>query len=382
MTEREPFFEALAAEQDAIRGRSSAKARLLERIDALPPPRANAASRRVPWALAAAAACVMVVSGVWFVTRERPLEVRVGSSARQALVGAWLGAPDDEPLRLEFSDGTRIELGPRARARVRQVRSDGAHLELGAGRMRLHVTPRRGAHWRLDVGPFGVQVTGTQFDVSYSKSDDHFELTLEEGEVILHGCVFGGGRKLAPGQTVRASCRTPSLEIGYGRASAAPPPNAPLDAPVTTTAEPNARPTEVPKRTETSPSEPKSASAEELLLLADAARRTGGSARAAEALRDVRARFPGSRAAALAAFKLGRLEFDGNGAYGRAAEWFQTYLREDPGGPMTREALGRLLESFERAGARARAKEFALRYRREYPSGPHAELAARIAASP
>jgi len=76
------------------------------------------------------------------------------------------------------------------------------------------------------------------------------------------------------------------------------------------------------------------------------------------------------------------LEFDANGAHARAAEWFQTYLREEPGGPMTREALGRLLESFERSGQRARAKEFALRYRREYPSGPHAELAARIAASP
>lgn len=382
MSERQPFFEAIASEQDALRGRSGAKTRLLARIDALPPPRSNAARRRLSWALAAAAACAMAAAGIWFSTRERPLELRVGGSAAQALVGAWLGAPDDEPLPLEFSDGTRIELEPRARARVRDVRADGAHLELDAGRMHLDVTPRQGARWQLDVGPFGVQVTGTRFNVSYSKNDDRFELTLEEGEVILHGCVFGSGRRLAPGQTVRASCREPSLEIGYSRVSAIPTPKTPEMAPVPPAAAPSARLLEVGTGDEPSPRAAKAASADELLALADAARRAGGSARASEALRDVRSRFPGSRAAALAAFKLGRLEFDGNGAYGRAAEWFQTYLREDPGGPMTREALGRLLESFERAGARARAKEFALRYRREYPSGPHAELAARIAASP
>jgi transmembrane sensor len=381
MSERRPFFEGIATEQDALRGRSAAKTRLLARIDALPAPKADAASRRVTWALAAAAVCAMAVVGVWFSTRERALEVRVGSSATQALVGAWLGAPDDEPLPLEFSDGTRIELEPRARARVRDVRANGAHLELDSGRMHLHVTPRRGARWRLDVGPFGVEVTGTRFDVSYSKSDDRFELTLEEGEVILHGCVFGGGRKLAPGQTVRASCREPSLAIGYGRADASEAPKVAESVAAPPKAAPSAR-VEVTTRDEVAPSEPKAASADELLVRADTERRAGGSARAAEALREVRKRFPGSRAAALAAFKLGRLEFDGNGAYGRAAEWFHTYLREDPGGPMTREALGRLLESFERAGARGRAKEFALRYRRDYPSGPHAELAARIAASP
>jgi hypothetical protein len=382
MTQRQPFFETIAAEQDELRRKSGARARLLARIDA--PPRANSRRSRLPWALAAAALCVLTTAGVWFSARERALEVRVGTSP--ALVGAWLGAPDDARLPLEFSDGTRVELAPRARARVLEARADGAHLELDDGRVRLHVTPRHGARWRLDAGPFGVQVTGTRFDVSYVKSEDRFELTLEEGEVILHGCVFGSGRKLAPGQTVRASCRKPFLEVGYERTEA---PKAASDEAQATAAAPRSSAETPPapraqRENETAPQlsergPPHALTADELLA---AAAHTGEPARVAEALRKVRSRFPGTRAAALAAFKLGRLEFDVNGAYARAAEWFQTYLREEPRGPMTREALGRLLESFERSGQWARAKEFALRYRREYPSGPHAELAARIAASP
>lgn len=394
MTEREPFFETIAAEQDELRRDSGARARLLTRIDALPAPRVKSRPRRLAWALAAAALCTLVTAGIWLSARERALEVRFGTSP--ALVGAWLGAPDDARLPLEFSDGTRVELAPRARARVRELRADGAHLELDDGRLRLHVTPRRGARWQLDAGPFGVRVTGTRFDVSYVKSEDRFELTLEEGEVILHGCVFGSGRKLAPGQTVRASCRKPSLDVSYGPARA--PEASPSESPAKATLElaapppataatpaklPEARATDANENTSKLAAErapARTAGAEE--LLADAARHAGAPSRAAEALRNVRSRFPGSRAAALAAFKLGRLEFDANGAHARAAEWFRTYLREEPGGPMTREALGRLLESLERSGQRGRAKEFALRYRREYPTGPHAELAARIAAPP
>jgi hypothetical protein len=424
MTEREPVFEAIADEEDAMRRRSGARERLLARIDALPKASATPRRRGLTLGLAAALLAVFLAAGSWYASSGRALEVRVGRSSTPALVDAWLGAPDDALLPLEFSDGTRVELSPGTRARLREVRTNGARIELDGGRMHVHVVPRKGARFQLDVGPFGVQVTGTRFDVSYAKHEDRFELSLEEGEVVLSGCVFGDGRKLAPGQTVRASCQRSSLEVSYGKptavtsatpneARAAPLP--PIAAPIpertrdpavllsaaknALSAPPERRPSaeaawlplarrgafrEALSAAEASGFEASArvANAEDLLLLADAARHAGSGKRAVEALGVLRSRFPGSPSAALSAFKLGRIEFDANRAYLRAAEWFKTYLREQPGGPVTREALGRVLESFDRAGQPARAKEFAVRYLREYSSGPHAELAARIATSP
>ena len=59
------------------------------------------------------------------------------------------------------------------------------------------------------------------------------------------------------------------------------------------------------------------ANAVELLALADAARLSGETARAVEALMMLRQRFPGSTSAATGAFSLGRLAFERRGAYSR-----------------------------------------------------------------
>jgi TolA-binding protein len=124
------------------------------------------------------------------------------------------------------------------------------------------------------------------------------------------------------------------------------------------------------------------ADAATLALLADASRHAGAPRQAEHALLTLRGRFPRSNEAALAAFTLGRLEFDDYRSYRRAATWFRTYLTERPSGPMTREALGRLMEASYRAKDLEGARDAASRYLRDYPSGPHAELASRVVASP
>jgi len=53
-------------------------------------------------------------------------------------------------------------------------------------------------------------------------------------------------------------------------------------------------------------------------------------------------------------------------------------LRERPGGPLAREALGRLLELRHAAGESAQTREVANRYLERYPNGPHASLAQRL----
>src|SRR6185503_7147028 len=77
--------------------------------------------------------------------------------------------------------------------------------------------------------------------------------------------------------------------------------------------------------------------ADELLLLGDTARLSGHQDQARQAYQTLRRRFAGSPAAAQAAFHLGRLT--------GGDRWFETYLAEQPGGPLAEAALGRLLEA-------------------------------------
>jgi transmembrane sensor len=110
--------------------------------------------------------------------------------------------------------------------------------------------------------------------------------------------------------------------------------------------------------------------ADDLLALARASRFAGRMDVAREALMACRARFAGSQQAAMSAFLLGR---SANGA--QAAQWFSAYLKEQPGGALAREALGRLIEAYQAAGDRVSSRSAAERYLKSYPDGPHATLA-------
>jgi len=124
----------------------------------------------------------------------------------------------------------------------------------------------------------------------------------------------------------------------------------------------------------------RTANAVELLSLADAARLSGETSRAVEALLILRQRFPGSTSAATGAFSLGRLAFEKRGAYTEAARWFATYLDEQPRGPLMGDAVGRLMEARDRAGDHTAARRDAERYLERFPAGPYAGTARTILA--
>ena len=111
--------------------------------------------------------------------------------------------------------------------------------------------------------------------------------------------------------------------------------------------------------------------ADELLLLGDTARLSGHADHARHAYLTLRRRFAGSTAAAQAAFHLGRLAGGGD-------RWFETYLAEQPGGPLAEAALGRLLEAAVQRGDVARARVLAKTYLERHPAGAHADQAREI----
>ncbi len=123
------------------------------------------------------------------------------------------------------------------------------------------------------------------------------------------------------------------------------------------------------------------AAVQDLVSLGDAARFAGRPDDADYVLLRLRERFPRDERASLAAFNLGRIAFDIRHSYADAARWFETYLNEQPSGPLAREAAGRLFEALERSGAHTRARAAASRYLQQFPSGPHADLARSITAS-
>jgi transmembrane sensor len=269
--------------------------------------------------------------------------------------------------------------------------------------------------WRVIAGPLTVRVTGTRFDVRWSAGAEEFSVAVTKGSVAISGAVVGEERAVRAGETLRVFVSEHRLELantaeladgrGVKPAGTAPAPAASVAetgaAPALEPddAKPSAAPTPTPAISSRAPdwrqfarkgslreafgaaeaagfeAACQSASASELLQLADGARLSGQPASARQALMRLRSAFPGDPRRAAAAFALGKVAFDQTGAYAEAAEWFATSIREQPAGSLAREAAGRLIEARRRAGDAAGARRAAESYLTRYPDGPHADLA-------
>lgn len=380
--------------------------------------RAGAArrSRRVPLLLAAAlaiGACVGVLVLLLPRTLFAPAPVVAKVNERAAAEDAFIHSGADQNLPIDFSDGSRITLEPSSRVRIAELRSTGATLAVESGGLDVSVKHQRDTDYRLRLGPFVVRVTGTRFKVRFSPERDVLRVTMTEGTVVVSGCALGDPRPLRAGESLLASCRDSHFEISRGESAQSVPSAPPERAAVTPAGQGAAsEPAEIEApngddaaqvssrhRAAVEPSwqafaragqfekalgsvdargfaaECGRASAEDLGLLADMARLRNRPHDAVQALVALRRRFPRSDRAAVAAFNIARVEFDQRASYAEAARWFRTYLREQPSGPLVREAEGRLMEALYRSGDRDGAMRLAERYLASNPSGPHARVA-------
>jgi ferric-dicitrate binding protein FerR (iron transport regulator)/TolA-binding protein len=376
----------------------------------------------VPVAVGASLAAAAALMLVWFSdTAPAGVTFTVGADRAPGKAEQWITASAERGLPVGFSDGTRIHLEKGARARVSALGADGARLVLESGGTRVRVIHRPNTRWQVDAGPFEVRVTGTAFRVSWSPEAQIFELAMREGRVLVNGPVLNENRTLRQGQALRVS--VPHAAAVVSAADALPDSGewvASLDARGSDVLEtsqaddapPPVQAVEEPEPADTPERAPAPASAADdwkslaergryaealrmaeargyaslcrrldpasLLRLAEVARFAGTPARAEQALTSLRGRFPGKRESAIAAYTLGRNAFDQKRAFGEAARWFETYLEEQPRGPLSREAQGRLIEALQRAGRTAPARSAARRYLERYPRGPHADIATRL----
>jgi hypothetical protein len=259
------------------------------------------------------------------------------------------------------------------------------HLDRGAVKLKVH--HRDGSTWRVAAGPYEVEAIGTEFVVNWvAGGDKPLRVSVTEGTVAVRGPAFRGTRFVSAHQMVEVASQETAAEpapVPVGdllpeapEAVEAPENAAPGRAhgaePTWRALEASGKYADAVKAAERRglSSIYQTGSGDELLALARAARFASRMDVAQQALTACRARFAGSQQAAMSAFLLGR---SASGA--QAAQWFSTYLREQPSGALAREALGRLIEAYQAAGDHVSGRAAAERYLKSYPDGPHATLA-------
>ncbi|APR79015.1 Hypothetical protein A7982_04362 [Minicystis rosea] len=369
------------------------------RLAALYRREAEAALRRprapFSWRLGVAlAACAALIS-LFVLSRSRePLTYQLAGTA--GAVGRWVAA-DASPIVLDFSDGSRIDVALGGRARVTALASQGAGVLLERGSLHVRVVPHHDNHWVVMGGPFEVHVVGTEFDVGWNAQAEELTVAMLSGRVRVEGpCVDPSGRLLSAPASMRISCVSspsastasvvePRPSLRASAVAAAPDASAPLPAAESRAETWRAR--LAAGRLDDAFAEVESlgvdvvierAHATELVDLGSAARLAHKPGTAVRFYEAARRRFPGSDAAASSAYHLGRMTFDGRGAWDEAARWFAAYLAEQPRGRLAPEALGRSMECAAKLGDYARARELAARYLAAYPKGAHAALATAL----
>jgi hypothetical protein len=166
---------------------------------------------RPAWKLAPVLAAGLGVAAFLTTSTQPPLRYEL--SGTYAARDDAFETPGNGTATAHFSDGTSIAVGAHSAARVRARTRAGATIRLERGRASFAVAHRPGAHWNVEVGPFEIAVTGTEFDVHWSDDRDGFEVIMKSGTVTVRGSLTGAGIPLHAGQRLVASLANKSLVV-------------------------------------------------------------------------------------------------------------------------------------------------------------------------
>jgi hypothetical protein len=340
--------------------------------------------QRLQWGLALAAGFALVSGGLAYkFGQDGPHE---GNAAAVVPAGEWLATTTGAAQERKFDDGSSVRLESESSARVQFVEKKGGLVHLDRGAVRLKVKHRDGSSWRVAAGPYEVEAIGTEFVVNWvAGAEKPLRVSVTEGTVAVRGPAFRGTRFVSAHQVVEVAAQetadAPAVPVDQllPEAEAAAPDEASGGAARARGSDAAWRELEAAGKYAAAVKLAErrglsniyqTAGGDDLVALARAARNSGRGDVARDALMACRARFAGTQQAAMAAFRLGQAA---SGA--QAAEWFSTYLKEQPRGALAREALGRLIEAYQAAGDQVSGRAAAERYLKSYPDGPHATLA-------
>ena len=382
---------------DEIRRARGAFLEEVERRNAAPGLRQRSLGRRRLWLpLAFSASIAAGAAAVWIVSR--PVTFQVGE-ARQGHLGDVIESVDGRIMPIAFSEGSTLVVHHGGRIRVLTLEPRAARVLVEDGVVDAAIAHPKGGktRWEFEVGPYRVTVNGTKFEMAFHAGTQALRVSTEEGRVTVAGGCLQAARTVSAGETFESSCprEAPGADGTSGQqAQAADEAQVAEEAPLAPALDPRGpgKVTRVDhwrellaagrlqdglRAAERANFERvcRIATTKELLALADAGRFFGPSRHAVTALSTLRQRFPGSADAGTAAFTLGRIVFENEHAYARAADWFETYLREQPRGPLMGDAFGRLMEARLRSGDGGGARASAEQYLRRFPEGPYASEA-------
>lgn len=364
---------------------------------------------------AAAATAVVAVVSRARIREEATPPLAFGVEGGALGPGGVIEARGDAEPAVRFVDGTVITLARGTKGRVDAVDGRGAHLSISDGTAAVNVVPKPHARWRIDAGPFVINVHGTVFTAAWNAASGRLDVRLERGLVSVEGPMAGGPIAIHAGQRLTVVPRQSRVVLRglYDRddeavaVETAPPPSerpAPPPAPTAVgTGRPALRPTRGARMsTSTSPASwsaalaagefaaivddaerdlPRalaSSSSNDLAALSDAARYRRRDDLARKALTAQRRRFPDSPRAADAAFFLGRLDENDGGGLVHALRWYDRYLDEAPSGSYAAEALGRKMVALRELYGGAAARGVADEYVRRFPRGSYAGAASAL----
>jgi len=338
------------------------------------------------------AAVAVLVAAYW----ARPDAVEARFQGVGVAVDARLHAPDQNSDALDFSDGSQVVLERNARATLSALTPEHAALRLERGRVSASIRKHPGMTWTVMAGPYAVHVIGTRFSVDWDAGEQAFAVLVREGRVrVTGGDLPSGGLVVDSGGRLERRRSTPSPR---GSAAAAPASNErtgnePAPEIADNANERNFGETPAPSggaavsalsskgkyREALALAEKQGFSRlthelpeNDLLLLANAARYSGDSARAREALTTLRQRFAGRPGASLAALYLAKVAEDMTHEPGEAIRWLRVFLEDSPRGDLASGARASLMSLLLRTGDRAGARNVAEEYLRHHPNGSHA----------
>jgi hypothetical protein len=388
-----------------------ARGRFVDAALAVGPARARR-RRHAAFAVAVAAVMVSAVALVFHLRElQRPLGFSTGAARATGVVAEYMVPPAGEDLSVYFSDGSVVTLDPTARARVDRTTSHGASVLVESGTIEANVVHRTDSEWAFVAGPYSVRVTGTAFELSWDPAG-YLDIRMKAGSVEVRGpdamppIRVTGSRRFTSGASVSADAVASARNEGQLPRSDGTEPLTVAGASSAPRAREALRPEPIGSRPaqegETRPERwsalvargeyervldlaektgvdgvLSSANVDDLAALADAARFTRHGSLAERTLDRLRARFSGTGSAKAAAFLLGRMADDA-GNTSTAISWYETYLREAPGGPLASEALGRRMLALRNQKNVESTRSAAKEYLERFTTGSYAPIAHEI----